>query len=1296
MGEIRIASLNVNGARNCVKRMEIFETMKQKQLDVLFLQETHSDEENAVVWSKEWNGSSYLSHKTSVSGGVAILFARRFTPCSVTVEEIVKGRLLKIQALFENHVFVFICLYAPNLPIERIDFFDVLCATLKKCNSDDYLFLGGDFNCVEKNVDRNHVEPHMPSRVLLTQTVEANELCDVWRLLNRNVRQYTWAHARDNLLSLARLDRFYSFRHHCSIFKSCVIHPVGFSDHSLVICKVFLNSISPKSAYWHFNTVLLSDCHFKDVFKMFWESYKNERANFSSIQKWWDFGKIQIKMLCQQYTRNITKETVKSIDILEKEILKLQDMAQSGRNQTYIDSLFFKKTALSDLQELKAQGALVRSRFRNLQQMDVPSKFFFSLERRNGQKRFIHSLISETGSLLSDPKEIRERAVNFFGGLYKSEHNEDEVKERLFFENLPKVSEETNVKLKKVISLNELHEALQGMENGKVPGLDGIPVEFYKTFWPIIGEDLLAVLRNSLAEGLLPLSCRRAVITLLPKKGNLSDIKNWRPVSLLCCDYKLLSKVLAARLGKVLGEIIHPDQSYCVPGRSIFDNIYLIRDLFDVSRMFGIDMGLISLDQEKAFDRVEHNYLWKTFQAFNLSSDFLSYVKVLYCDIESVLKFNGGLCAPFKVCRGVRQGCSLSGLLYTLAIEPLLNTLRRVLEGVSFKNCVTPLCLSAYADDVIVVVNQQNDIDVLVKVLSDFNIISSARVNWNKSEAVMLGQWQNKEITLPDGLVWTREGLKYLGIFLGNETFVQKNWEGLIGKIKSRLEKWKWLAPSLSYRGRTLIINNLVASSLWHRVACMDPPSHLLVKIQSVLLDFFWDKLHWLPHSLLYLPKDEGGQGLIHLQSRTAAFRLQFIQRFLTCSENLVWKSVACAIFKSVDKLCLDKQLFLLDPKRVNTSGLPIFYRNLFKVWDLFKVRRTENTDSLFWLLEEPLLYGARLDIMDACGTSNNAFVKSEISTLGLLLNLTGPGFKDVENVAVSLGIKSIRIVTKFLQKLQSVFLEKEKSMLEDFFVEKLLPNDKDQFPVLFLSPKVEDCSGIFLKADNVSNMNLYEFEGKKLYKACVKAFNKKGLHGRIDTPWRSFFEGQEDVNPEWRALYKPPLTKRAGDLQWRVIHGIVAVNSFVSVLNPNVSEQCPFCLQRETLFHAFMQCSRLQPLFDCLTNMFISFDEKFTQSVFIFGFKYRRSSQFKCQLLNFILGKAKMAIYMSRREKMEQRGDHNVVMVFLAMVKSRILIDFLFYKATDCLLVFKNIWCIGEVLCSVDENEVCFSYLFI
>jgi hypothetical protein len=90
----------------------------------------------------------------------------------------------------------------------------------------------------------------------------------------------------------------------------------------------------------------------------------------------------------------------------------------------------------------------------------------------------------------------------------------------------------------------------------------------------------------------------------------LQDIKNWRPVSLLCVDYKLLSKAFADRLREVMEQSIHRDTTYCVPGRSMVDNFYLIRDVLEVSKSIDIGTGLISLDQEKAFDPVEHNFLW--------------------------------------------------------------------------------------------------------------------------------------------------------------------------------------------------------------------------------------------------------------------------------------------------------------------------------------------------------------------------------------------------------------------------------------------------------------------------------------------------------------------------------------------------------------------------------------------------------------------------------------------------------------------------------------------------------------
>ncbi|KAG1925667.1 hypothetical protein F2P79_025374 [Pimephales promelas] len=243
---------------------------------------------------------------------------------------------------------------------------------------------------------------------------------------------------------------------------------------------------------------------------------------------------------------------------------------ETAATQGYLDSLSNKRTQLADLLGIKTQGALVRSRFQSVDQMDAPSRFFFNLEKKNGQSRVIHALRSESGGLLTNPADIRKRAVGFYENLYKNEIGVEYRSDSDFFNDLPQVSEEVNTEISGALSMAELYKALQGMESGKAPGIDGLPVDFYKSFWSELGEDLLEVLNESLAEGQLPLSCRRAVLTLLPKKGDLADIKCWRPVSLLCSDYKLLSKTLANRLAGVMDGVIHPDQTYCVPGRFIF------------------------------------------------------------------------------------------------------------------------------------------------------------------------------------------------------------------------------------------------------------------------------------------------------------------------------------------------------------------------------------------------------------------------------------------------------------------------------------------------------------------------------------------------------------------------------------------------------------------------------------------------------------------------------------------------------------------------------------------------------
>ena len=193
------------------------------------------------------------------------------------------GVLLKVTAQYEKVKLVFLNVYAPTNGVDRVAFLNILSDAIEACG-DDYMFLGGDFNCtVDPTLDRNHPEPHPASSHRIRQLVGTHELSDLWRGFNSDHRQYTWSHSRDNVLSLARLDRLYCFKHHFNVFKRCVIQPVGFSDHCLV-SSVFIKNVRLKSAYWQFNSVLLNDQAFKSTFKLFWSSHRESRPAFTCIQ----------------------------------------------------------------------------------------------------------------------------------------------------------------------------------------------------------------------------------------------------------------------------------------------------------------------------------------------------------------------------------------------------------------------------------------------------------------------------------------------------------------------------------------------------------------------------------------------------------------------------------------------------------------------------------------------------------------------------------------------------------------------------------------------------------------------------------------------------------------------------------------------------------------------------------------------------------------------------------------------------------------------------------------------------
>ena len=273
----------------------------------------------------------------------------------------------------------------------------------------------------------------------------------------------------------------------------------------------------------------------------------------------------------------------------------------------YLDN----KNKLEQIYEEKANGVKIRSKCEWYEFGEKSSKFFLNLEKKHAllnQVRTLHCCEKE----VTDKHKINQELERFYKNLFteKSEFRKEDINVYLNQIDIPILSEERSQTCEGPITESELLNALKSMPNNKSPGNDGLTKEFYETFWEEIKTPLCNSIKKSYQNGELSISQRQAVIKLIEKKDKDKKlIKNWRPISLLNIDTKLISKVLAERLKKVLPSLISKNQTAYVKGRFISEGGRLISDILEISDNLKIKGFLMTLDIKKAFDSVNHLFL---------------------------------------------------------------------------------------------------------------------------------------------------------------------------------------------------------------------------------------------------------------------------------------------------------------------------------------------------------------------------------------------------------------------------------------------------------------------------------------------------------------------------------------------------------------------------------------------------------------------------------------------------------------------------------------------------------------
>jgi len=343
--------------------------------------------------------------------------------------------------------------------------------------------------------------------------------------------------------------------------------------------------------------------------------------------------------------------------------------------------------------------------------------------------------------------------------------------------------------------------------NNSTPGPDGIPFAAWKAAPELAAPILLAVFHSICAGQPPPPNFNKGLLFLMPKK-NTGLISDTRPLSVTNCDNRILSATVARAIMPAVLELVDPAQKGFLNGRSGADHIYDINSYFYEGVENNLDRYLFLLDTAKAFDSIDHDWIFHILKRVRFPDWFLRFVRGMLTNVSVAPCFGKSTSVWIDIERGVKQGCPLSPLLFIIAYDPLLYSLSRIPDIRYF----------AFADDLAITTDRISSISPALSAISLFSVVSGLGINKDKSFVLTSAPLSHVPL-IRSGLSatpWPDLSLKdkgtHLGIVIGREVTLDDIWSVPLNKALSILHASRVFIKSLSLPNRILFVNVFIVS----------------------------------------------------------------------------------------------------------------------------------------------------------------------------------------------------------------------------------------------------------------------------------------------------------------------------------------------------------------------------------------------------------------------------------------------------------------------------------------------------
>ena len=1251
-------SFNVRGLGQKVKRNMIFSNLKKKSKNGIFLlQETHCTKHMEKKWKDEWGGEILFSNLTSESGGVMIMFSPGLDITFSEIESNDPGRSLLIDINIAETENLILCnLYAPtrNKVHDQLSFLSKLKSKIESLDF-THLMLGGDFNTIfDPDLDKlggntqNSINEYTNE---LTSFMEAYDLMDAVRLIYQDRTIFTRVQRKP--LVLTRIDHWLISSQMCNFIKSCEVLPGIKSDHSIV--QLILSNTNSKRGrgFWKFNSQLLHDKQYVDNINTLITKAEKDTATMEDKGLRWDCIKCEIRTNTLSYSINKTKEKKQLQHNLESEIKLLQDKLVEDPNEDNLQKYEKIQKDIENIELESTKGAILRSKVQWAEHGEKNSKYFLNLEKQNAINKTIVRLQGENGEIVENQNGILSEAKLFYENLYteNTKNVEESTAKQFFIENHPSLSTEDKQHCEGLISLDECSKAIKDMQNGKSPGTDGLTVDFYKFFWCKIKYIVLDSINYAYIKGELSVDQRRGIITLIPKKDKPRIfLKNWRPISLLNTDYKIITKALAGRLQKVLPSIINFDQTGFLKGRYIGENIRTISDIIEYAKLRNIPGIILLIDFEKAFDTIRWSHILKCLDYFNFGESFINWIKAIYSNINSVVINNGHASEPFQISRGIRQGCPISPYLFIVSVEVLAISIRtnKKIKGIQ----VGPIeiKISQLADDTTLFMSNLASVKHALSCLSDFHKVSGLRVNISKTVGMGIGTLTD---VLPDdkyGIEWTKGPITTLGITITNDPKlnVNFNFEPRLKTMTSTLNIW--LSRNLSINGKVAILKSVALPKLQYVASNIPITSETYKKAENIISKFIWNhKRPKVNKNVTIQSIEDGGIKAPDFRSIVKANRVSWVKRLGQSNESK-WKAILTDLIKPISI----EHFIETNLSEDDIAAIPIpFYREVFAAWNEIKLMPSQvihYRSEILWhnkFIKTPVGPKSKKNETVICAK----LYRVGITRINDLINVNGdPMTYDEFNHNYHINFN----VLSYYKLIKSIPIE---------WLQEIKTFNKHGYK----APNIHHT----YKIDNGSHSDLYldNATTKQIYNAFVKK--------KIDTPsclrkWENEF--MINFGDEWKVIFRLPYSctrsTQLQALQYRILHRYLPCRKWLHTISIVDNNMCENCNVIDTIEHYIFSCNLVKNMWSQIETWWNSISDckiVLTKKHVILGFYYDLKH---FSGINYIILLAKMYIYSQKMNKKDVSFN-----TFLLIVKNQLMIEKIICEHNNTIVSYNKKW---------------------